>query len=246
MLSLQDRHWDRLLRYCADNGSYLGCPLPEPEAHVYPEEEQLAGNLNAVQYPTEQYPDQTQRTVEEEEEEERSNLPKVFPDQYPAQYQKNPGHDPDSYKHSWNVDAPPYRPQRSYQAGQCSQQVDLVPSHAVNPDCYRHTWNIDSDPVNPVPHRGDNPDQYKHTWNVDPDPVDPVPPQADNPDRYKHTRNVDPVPTQTDPDWYKHTWNVKPDPVNPVQAAEPAGALEVEGRVFWSDLSQIEPTGWDD
>jgi helicase MOV-10 len=28
---LQDRYWDRLLRYCADNGSYQGCPLPPPE-----------------------------------------------------------------------------------------------------------------------------------------------------------------------------------------------------------------------
>ncbi|KAG8096036.1 hypothetical protein GUJ93_ZPchr0013g37662 [Zizania palustris] len=27
----KDRHWDRLLRYCADNGSYQGCPLPPPE-----------------------------------------------------------------------------------------------------------------------------------------------------------------------------------------------------------------------
>ncbi|OEL38228.1 putative RNA helicase SDE3 [Dichanthelium oligosanthes] len=30
-----DQHWDRLLRYCADNGSYQGCPLPPPESHSY-------------------------------------------------------------------------------------------------------------------------------------------------------------------------------------------------------------------
>ncbi|CAM0871385.1 unnamed protein product [Alopecurus aequalis] len=27
----KDRYWDKLLRYCADNGSYQGCPLPPPE-----------------------------------------------------------------------------------------------------------------------------------------------------------------------------------------------------------------------
>ncbi|KAF0914587.1 hypothetical protein E2562_030663 [Oryza meyeriana var. granulata] len=27
----KDRHWDKLLRYCAYNGSYQGCPLPPPE-----------------------------------------------------------------------------------------------------------------------------------------------------------------------------------------------------------------------
>ncbi|XP_078437162.1 P-loop containing nucleoside triphosphate hydrolases superfamily protein [Wolffia australiana] len=27
----KDQHWDKLLRYCAGNGSYLGCPLPDPE-----------------------------------------------------------------------------------------------------------------------------------------------------------------------------------------------------------------------
>ncbi|KAE8816655.1 putative RNA helicase SDE3 [Hordeum vulgare] len=30
----KDRHWDKLLRYCADNGSYQGCPLPPPEEEV--------------------------------------------------------------------------------------------------------------------------------------------------------------------------------------------------------------------
>ncbi|CAL4920873.1 unnamed protein product [Urochloa decumbens] len=34
----KDRHWDRLLRYCADNGSYQGCPLPLPESHSYSDE----------------------------------------------------------------------------------------------------------------------------------------------------------------------------------------------------------------
>ncbi|CAN6290597.1 unnamed protein product [Urochloa humidicola] len=34
----KDRHWDRLLRYCADNGSYQGCPLPPPESHSYSDE----------------------------------------------------------------------------------------------------------------------------------------------------------------------------------------------------------------
>uniref|UniRef100_A0ACD5TUW5 Uncharacterized protein n=2 Tax=Avena sativa TaxID=4498 RepID=A0ACD5TUW5_AVESA len=27
----KDKYWDKLLRYCADNGSYQGCPLPPPE-----------------------------------------------------------------------------------------------------------------------------------------------------------------------------------------------------------------------
>jgi len=31
----KDRHWDRLLRYCADHDSYQGCPLPPPESHSY-------------------------------------------------------------------------------------------------------------------------------------------------------------------------------------------------------------------
>ncbi|WOL03127.1 putative RNA helicase SDE3 isoform X1 [Canna indica] len=31
----KDRHWDKLLRYCADNGSYQGCPLPPPERHEF-------------------------------------------------------------------------------------------------------------------------------------------------------------------------------------------------------------------
>ncbi|PNT78149.1 hypothetical protein BRADI_1g74450v3 [Brachypodium distachyon] len=30
----KDRHWDKLLRYCADNGSYQGCPLPPPEEEI--------------------------------------------------------------------------------------------------------------------------------------------------------------------------------------------------------------------
>ncbi|KAK3150548.1 hypothetical protein QOZ80_3AG0234620 [Eleusine coracana subsp. coracana] len=29
----KDRHWDRLLRYCSDNSSYQGCPLPPPESY---------------------------------------------------------------------------------------------------------------------------------------------------------------------------------------------------------------------
>ncbi|KAF8721229.1 hypothetical protein HU200_023151 [Digitaria exilis] len=33
----KDRNWDRLLRYCADNGSYQGCPLPPPETYSDPE-----------------------------------------------------------------------------------------------------------------------------------------------------------------------------------------------------------------
>ena len=33
---LQDPHWDKLLRYCADNGSYEGCPLPLSEKHTVP------------------------------------------------------------------------------------------------------------------------------------------------------------------------------------------------------------------
>jgi hypothetical protein len=165
---------------------------------VYPEEEQFTGNLDIVQYPTEQFPDQTELTAEEEHQ---SDLPEVFTNQYPAQYQKNEGHNKDRSKHTWNVDAPSYRPQASYQNGQCSQQADLVPSHAVNPDWYKH--------------------------NVEPDPVDPVPNQSDN------------------PDWYKHTWNTEPED-NPIKAAEPVGVSEVEGRVFWSDLSEIKATGWVD
>ncbi|KAL6645009.1 hypothetical protein ACP70R_016617 [Stipagrostis hirtigluma subsp. patula] len=39
----KDRHWDRLLRYCADNGSYQGCPLPPPESHCYSEEPRFSG-----------------------------------------------------------------------------------------------------------------------------------------------------------------------------------------------------------
>uniref|UniRef100_A0A1D1YSN7 RNA helicase n=1 Tax=Anthurium amnicola TaxID=1678845 RepID=A0A1D1YSN7_9ARAE len=31
----KDPYWDKLLRHCADNGSYQGCPLPEPEVHYY-------------------------------------------------------------------------------------------------------------------------------------------------------------------------------------------------------------------
>lgn len=30
---LQDPYWDRLVRYCADHGSYQGCALPPPEFH---------------------------------------------------------------------------------------------------------------------------------------------------------------------------------------------------------------------
>lgn len=39
----KDRHWDKLLRYCADNGSYQGCPLPPPESHCYLEETRVSG-----------------------------------------------------------------------------------------------------------------------------------------------------------------------------------------------------------
>lgn len=195
-MSLQDRYWDRLLRYCSDNGSYQGCLLPEPESHVYHEEEQFAVSQDAMQDPTEQYPDQTQWTPEEEHQ---SDLPKVFPNPCAAQYEKNQDHNSDRSKHTWNADAPSYQPLGSYQ-----------------------TWNIDPDPINPVPPQADN-----HTSN-DADPVNQVPPRVD------------------DPDLYKHTWNVDGDLVNPVQKGEPAGALESEERVFWSDLSEITPTGWDD
>ncbi|KAI4992880.1 hypothetical protein ZWY2020_007193 [Hordeum vulgare] len=30
----KDRHWDKLLRYCADNGSYQGCPLPHQKKRL--------------------------------------------------------------------------------------------------------------------------------------------------------------------------------------------------------------------
>jgi hypothetical protein len=157
---LQDRHWDRLLRYCAENGSYKGCPLPELEVDVYPEEEQFTGNLDIVQCPTEQYADQTEWIAEKEHQ---TNMQEVFPNQYPAQDQKNEGHNKDHSKHTWNVDAPSYQPQASYQTAQCSQQADLVPSHAVNPDWHMHTWEVDANPDDPVPHQGNNPDWYKHT-----------------------------------------------------------------------------------
>lgn len=32
----KDPNWDKLLRYCADNGSYQGCPLPPPERQNFP------------------------------------------------------------------------------------------------------------------------------------------------------------------------------------------------------------------
>lgn len=32
---MQDPNWDKLLRYCADNGSYQGCPLPLPARIEY-------------------------------------------------------------------------------------------------------------------------------------------------------------------------------------------------------------------
>uniref|UniRef100_A0A0A9D3M9 RNA helicase n=1 Tax=Arundo donax TaxID=35708 RepID=A0A0A9D3M9_ARUDO len=38
----KDRHWDRLLRYCADNGSYQGCPLPPPESYSYSDEDRFS------------------------------------------------------------------------------------------------------------------------------------------------------------------------------------------------------------
>ncbi|XP_072980559.1 probable RNA helicase SDE3 isoform X1 [Typha angustifolia] len=40
----KDPHWDNLLRYCADNGSYQGCPLPPQERHEYPVDELAAYN----------------------------------------------------------------------------------------------------------------------------------------------------------------------------------------------------------
>ncbi|WVZ55292.1 hypothetical protein U9M48_005971, partial [Paspalum notatum var. saurae] len=45
----KDRHWDRLLRYCADNGSYQGCPLPPPESHSYSDETRFFSNLDEDQ-----------------------------------------------------------------------------------------------------------------------------------------------------------------------------------------------------
>uniref|UniRef100_A0A0D9VPT7 RNA helicase n=1 Tax=Leersia perrieri TaxID=77586 RepID=A0A0D9VPT7_9ORYZ len=55
----KDRHWDRLLRYCADNGSYQGCPLPPPEetrdkpaGWGYNQEEESSAHYN---YKQEQY-----------------------------------------------------------------------------------------------------------------------------------------------------------------------------------------------
>ncbi|XP_062209956.1 probable RNA helicase SDE3 [Phragmites australis] len=39
----KDRHWDRLLRYCTDNGSYQGCPPPPPESYSYSEETRSSG-----------------------------------------------------------------------------------------------------------------------------------------------------------------------------------------------------------
>ncbi|KAG8088022.1 hypothetical protein GUJ93_ZPchr0010g10781 [Zizania palustris] len=39
----KDRHWDRLLRSCADNGSYHGCPLPPPESFSHSEESISSG-----------------------------------------------------------------------------------------------------------------------------------------------------------------------------------------------------------
>ncbi|PWZ37348.1 Eukaryotic translation initiation factor 3 subunit I [Zea mays] len=39
----KDRHWDRLLRYCVDNGSYQGCPLPPPESFSHSEESISSG-----------------------------------------------------------------------------------------------------------------------------------------------------------------------------------------------------------
>ncbi|KAJ4786836.1 P-loop containing nucleoside triphosphate hydrolases superfamily protein [Rhynchospora pubera] len=162
----KDRHWDKLLRYCSENGSYQGCLLPEPELHEYTEEEQFSGSTYAAQYEPEQYPDQSQWNVEKEHK------------PYLAQYQ-NGGTNPECSKHTWNVNAPSYQPQGKFQTGQCSQQIG------------------------------------------------PVPEQADN------------------PDWCEHTWNDS-DPVEEVQQAKPAEASASEEKVFWSDLSDIKATGWDD
>lgn len=35
----KDRHWDKLLRYCVDHGSYLGCSLPVVESRNYSKED---------------------------------------------------------------------------------------------------------------------------------------------------------------------------------------------------------------
>ncbi|KAL6005174.1 hypothetical protein ACLOJK_005736 [Asimina triloba] len=43
----QDLHWDKLLRYCSDNNSYTGCPLPPPEN--YDDADRSLGNKDASQ-----------------------------------------------------------------------------------------------------------------------------------------------------------------------------------------------------
>lgn len=43
--SWQDPNWDELLRYCSDNNSYNGCPLPERQNHA--EEEQSGREANS-------------------------------------------------------------------------------------------------------------------------------------------------------------------------------------------------------
>lgn len=59
LFSLQDPYWDKLLRYCVDNGSYQGCSLPPPGRHFSPNQ--------GIYYAEDDVPDQYSSEVEQAE-----------------------------------------------------------------------------------------------------------------------------------------------------------------------------------
>ncbi|CAA6662775.1 unnamed protein product [Spirodela intermedia] len=90
----KDLCWDQLLRYCADNGSYQGCPLPEPEMPNLPPQDSQSkvaewnDQLPSL-YSDEQLPSQYSNEVEWDEQLPSQHSKEVdWDEQLPNQHSK--------------------------------------------------------------------------------------------------------------------------------------------------------------
>ncbi|CAA7399190.1 unnamed protein product [Spirodela intermedia] len=90
----KDLYWDQLLRYCADNGSYQGCPLPEPEMPNLPPQDSQSkvaewdDQLPSL-YSDEQLPSQYSNEVEWDEQLPSQHSKEVdWDEQLPNQHSK--------------------------------------------------------------------------------------------------------------------------------------------------------------
>ncbi|KAJ3678467.1 hypothetical protein LUZ60_002270 [Juncus effusus] len=250
----KDRHWDRLLRYCADNGSYQGCPIPAPESHIYPEEQNENTNILTPQDIPQSGDDTWQTQLPEPGHEYNAPVIKLDPARYGNSY-GNKGW----IQNSWNCSETGQSSNPEWTQGTWNEDPisDPDPTRYENPEWTQRTWDVD--PVQEAePTRYENPEWTQKTWDVDrvqePDPTRYENPEWDVNEAESENGQCSKVdgPGVCETERAKKSLSVGQKPVEPVRAVDPVRlvvgkkGLKKQYMYGWSDLSDIQATGWDD